>query len=205
MSGGALFIVSAPSGAGKTSLVKALADADNRLRVSISHTTRPKRPGEQDGVHYHFVDPEGFAAMVAAGDFLEHAEVFDRRYGTSKTSVNALLAEGFDVLLEIDWQGAQRVREQRLDAISIFILPPSRQALEARLRHRGQDDDAVISRRMAGAVTEASHFAEYDYVVMNEQFEQALSDLRAIVRAERLRLSRQHDRCHELVKALVSP
>jgi guanylate kinase len=205
LSCGGLFIVSAPSGAGKTSLVKALADSDPRLQVSVSHTTRPKRPGEQDGVHYHFVDPGRFDAMARAGEFLEHAEVFDRRYGTSRAAVDAQLLRGLDVLLEIDWQGAQRIREQRKDAVSIFILPPSRAALESRLRNRGQDDDIVISRRMAGAVTEASHYAEYDYLIVNEDFSQALADLQAVLRAERLRLDRQSDFCAVLVKGLSGP
>jgi len=170
---GTLFIFSAPSGAGKTSLVKALLQAMDGIEVSVSHTTRPPRPGEVDGVDYHFVDVPTFEKMVAEGAFLEHARVFDNYYGTARSSVEARLQAGVDVILEIDWQGARLVREQ--------FLPPSREALEVRLRGRGQDSDEVIARRMRDAVREMSHYAEFDYLVINDDFEVALGELRAIV------------------------
>lgn len=188
---GTLYIVSAPSGAGKTSLVKALVGQDPEILVSVSHTTRRSRPGEEDGVHYHFVDVAAFEAMLARGAFLEHAQVFGNYYGTSREWVEARLAEGRDVLLEIDWQGARQVREALPAAVSVFILPPSRAALEERLRGRGQDDDGVIARRMEESVSELSHYGEYDYLVVNDAFQAALEDLRAIFRARRLRRERQ--------------
>jgi guanylate kinase len=188
---GTLYIVSAPSGAGKTSLVKALVGQDPEILVSVSHTTRRSRPGEEDGVHYHFVDTAAFEGMLARGAFLEHAQVFGNYYGTSREWVEARLAEGRDVLLEIDWQGARQVREALPAAVSVFILPPSRAALEERLRGRGQDDETVIARRMEEAVGELSHYGEYDYLVVNDDFQVALEDLRAIFRARRLRRGRQ--------------
>lgn len=191
---GTLYIVSAASGAGKTSLLRALVRDEPGLVVSVSHTTRAPRPGERDGVEYHFTDEAGFLARVAEGAFLEHAEVFGRRYGTTRAAVETELAAGRDVVLEIDWQGAQQVRERMPDAVSVFILPPSRAELERRLRGRGQDSEAVIARRMEEAVSEMSHYAEYEYLVINDRFDLALEDLRAIVRCRRLRLGAQRER-----------
>jgi guanylate kinase len=188
---GILFIVSAPSGAGKTSLLAELVPADERLVASVSHATRPIRPGEQDGVHYHFVSVEAFEALVEAGGFLEHARVFENYYGTSEQAVRDPLARGLDVVLEIDWQGARQVRRRFPDAVSIFVAPPSLAALEQRLAGRGQDDAEVVARRMAAARSELSHYPEYDYLVINDDFDTALDDLRSIVRAERLREPRQ--------------
>ncbi|MGD2083869.1 MAG: guanylate kinase [Chromatiales bacterium] len=188
---GTLFVVSAPSGAGKTSLVRALLDADPGVEVSVSHTTRPPRPGEKDGVHYHFVDGATFRGLAEAGAFLEHARVFDNHYGTSRADIEDRLARGRDVILEIDWQGARQVRERLPYAVSVFILPPSAHALEERLRGRGQDSDEVIAARLAEARAELSHYAEFDYLVVNDQFDIALEELRAIVTARRLRLGAQ--------------
>lgn len=201
---GNLYVVSAPSGAGKTSLVKALLDSASGVAVSVSHTTRAQRAGEQDGSDYHFVAVMEFEAMVARGEFLEHARVFDNYYGTSQATVERLLCEGLDVILEIDWQGAQQVRARMPDAIGIFILPPSRQALEQRLRARGQDSDDIIARRMRDARSESSHYGEYDYLVINRDFDVALSELNAIVTAERLRLPRQDRRQRALIAELLS-
>jgi guanylate kinase len=183
---GTLYIISAPSGAGKSSLLRALLESGRvtDVELSVSHTTRDSRPGEVDGQDYHFVDMDAFDAMVAAGDFLEHARVFDNCYGTSRAAVQARLAAGIDVILEIDWQGARRVRELLPEAVSIFILPPSRDALEERLTARGQDGADVIARRMRDAVSEMSHYDEYDYLVINDDFQQALGDLEAIFTGE---------------------
>lgn len=189
-----LFIVSAPSGAGKTSLLRELVPADDRLVVSVSHATRPMRPGEQDGTHYHFVSVERFLELVGEGAFLEHAQVFDNYYGTSEAAVRNQLARGLDVVLEIDWQGARQVRQRFADAVSIFVAPPSIDALRQRLSGRGQDSEAVVERRMADARSELSHYAEYDYLVINDDFHVALAELRAIVTAERLREPRQSAR-----------
>ncbi|OEC61554.1 guanylate kinase [Pseudomonas sp. ENNP23] len=183
---GTLYIVSAPSGAGKTSLVKALVDTDPRIRVSVSHTTRSIRPGEVDGVNYHFVSREAFVHMLEHGDFIEHAEVFGNLYGTSQRWLLQTLAEGHDLILEIDWQGAQQVRHLMPQAKSIFILPPSQEALRQRLDNRGQDSAEIIERRMREAVSEMSHYVEYDYLVINDDFAVALEDLRAIFRSQRL-------------------
>ena len=191
---GTLYIVSAASGAGKTSLLRALMERDPRLVISVSHTTRAPRPGEVAGRDYHFVDDAAFSGLVEAGAFLEHARVFDRRYGTTHAAVEADLAAGRDVLVEIDWQGARQIRERLEETVSVFILPPSRAALEARLRGRGQDSEAVIADRMRAAVSEMRHCDEYDYLVWNDDFDTALADLEAIVRARRLRRARQlHD------------
>ncbi|MEB4592199.1 guanylate kinase [Candidatus Thiothrix sp. Deng01] len=200
---GQLYIVSAPSGAGKSSLLNALRERFPTVAVSVSHTTRPPRPGEQDGVHYHFTNAETFRQQVAEGNFLEYAQVFDNYYGTSRLSVNALLESGKDVILEIDWQGARQVRERAENVISIFILPPSVDALQERLHGRGQDSEETIRRRMRDAQNEMSHYPEYDYVVINDGFEVALDDLAAIFRSERLKLARQKQRHRPLLDALV--
>lgn len=200
---GLLFVVSAPSGAGKTSLVAELLKRDSALTLSVSYTTRPRRSGEVDGKHYHFVDHQRFETMVAEGAFIEYARVFDNAYGTAESSLRETLAGGQDLLLEIDWQGARQVRERFPDAVSIFIVPPSLSALEERLRGRGQDSDAVISERMAKARDELSHWDEYGYLVVNDQFEQALADLDTILRAERLRTARQAAREQHRLSAML--
>jgi len=203
-SGATLFIVSAPSGAGKTSLVKALLESTPDLVVSVSHTTRAMRPGERDGVDYHFVDVDTFRGMVEAGAFLEHAQVFDNYYGTSQAAVEAELDRGRDVILEIDWQGARQVRHLMPGAVGVFVVPPSRQALEQRLRGRGQDSDEIIARRMRDAQSEASHYGEYDYFVVNDDFDAALKQLWAVIEARRLRLSAQSARHERLLRDLLS-
>ncbi|MDH5572336.1 MAG: guanylate kinase [Gammaproteobacteria bacterium] len=191
---GTLYIFSAPSGAGKTSLVKALVESMADIEVSVSHTTRAMRPGEVNGVDYHFVNKSDYQAMVEAGAFLEHAQVFDNFYGTAKSSVEAKLAQGIDIILEIDWQGARQVRKLMNHAVSVFILPPSREALEERLRGRGQDSDEIIARRMRDAESEMSHYAEFDYLIINDNFEVALAELKSIVQAGRLRMEVQQTR-----------
>ncbi|MEY4642279.1 MAG: guanylate kinase [Pseudomonadota bacterium] len=206
---GSLYLISAPSGAGKTSLVKALlaagkCDTDMGLCVSISHTTRPMRPGEQDGVNYHFVDADSFTAMVGRGEFLEHAEVFGNFYGTSKAWVQERLGQGWDVILEIDWQGADQIKKLLPDSIGIFILPPSRDALERRLTTRGTDKPEVIAARMAKAVNEMSHYPQADYLVINDHFETALADLQAVFRANQLRRPVQEARNAALLSALLA-
>lgn len=201
---GTLYIVSAPSGAGKTTLVKALIDQIDTLRVSISHTTRPMRPGEIDGVNYHFTSRERFLKQVGEGDFLEHAEVFGNLYGTSQSTVEQTLAQGHDLILEIDWQGAQQVRRALPQARSIFILPPSRAALQERLRNRDQDSEEVIASRMALATAEMSHYVEYDYIVINDDFQIALDELKAVLAGNRLTLARQQAAYKPLLAALLS-
>lgn len=203
-SAGTLFTVSAPSGAGKTSLVKALVERCPRLRVSISHTTREVRPGEKDGVSYHFVTDTVFRDMLSRGEFLEHAQVFDHFYGTSQAWVDEQLAAGRDVILEIDWQGANQIKRQREDSVAIFILPPSREALLERLRLRGRDQDAVIQQRMAQAVDEISHYPEADYIVVNDDFETALGELVHVIEAQRLRVGAQVVRQRDLLTDLLS-
>ena len=201
---GQLYVVSAPSGAGKTSLLSALLKQLDQVSVSISHTTRAQRPGEEDGVNYHFVGAAGFQQMVAAGEFLEHAQVFSHYYGTAKSSIEALLQQGQDVILEIDWQGARQIREWRPDLVSIFILPPSQQALQERLQKRGQDKAEVIAQRMAAAIGEMEHFAEYDFLVINDQFERALADLIAIFHSQRLSRPYQQQKQQSLLQQLLS-
>jgi guanylate kinase len=181
MERGRLYVVSAPSGAGKTSLVKALMEREPRIRFSVSYTTRKPRPNEIPGRDYHFVTMERFAEMVAHGEFLEHARVFDNCYGTGVRAVEEALSIGEQLLLEIDWQGARQVRTRLPEARSIFILPPSRGSLEHRLRARSTDSDEVIQRRLKDAAQDIAHWTEFDYVVINDRFEQALADLQAIV------------------------
>ena len=211
MPSGNLYLISAPSGAGKTSLVKALLQAHNApnypgagLCVSVSYTTRPMRPGEVDGVNYHFVDAATFKSMEQRGDFLEHAVVFGNFYGTSRSWVEQRLAQGWDVVLEIDWQGAAQIKELIQNSISIFVLPPSREALRERLTNRGQDGEEVIAERMAKAVHEMSHYEQADYLVVNDEFDQALDDLLSIFRANLLRRSVQADRHQSLINSLLS-
>lgn len=184
MRSGGLFILSAPSGAGKTSLAKALVASMPNLAVSVSHTTRAPRPGERDGVDYHFVEESRFQEMARNGEFLEHARVFDHHYATSRAAVERLLAEGKDVIFDVDWQGARAIKQRMPKAISVFILPPSRAALERRLVGRGQDSAVVIKRRMEAAVAEMRHYREFDQLVLNDEFALALEDLKAIVRQE---------------------
>lgn len=188
-----LFVISAPSGAGKTSLVSALLESTANIELSISHTTRASRPGEVDGKSYHFVDDAAFIERLEAGDFLEHAEVFGNRYGTSEKSVTEQLNNGQDVILEIDWQGAQQVKKL-LPCCSIFILPPSIKALEERLNNRGQDSKEIIDGRMQQAQSEISHYLEADYLVINDDFEQALSELKAIILSQRCATQKQQQR-----------
>ena len=186
MNHGTLYIIAAPSGGGKSSLVAGLLKATPQLEISVSHTTRAMRPGEQDGVDYHFVNQATFDTLHYANTFLEHAEVFGHCYGTSRTWVLQRLQAGVDVILEIDWQGARQIRQSMPDTVSIFILPPSRAVLEQRLRARGQDSDEVIARRMHAAVDEMAHYDEFDYLVLNDNFDTALSDLQSILHAKRL-------------------
>lgn len=201
---GTLFIVSAPSGAGKTSLVNALIQRCPDLRVSVSHTTRSMRPGEVNGVNYHFVSEEVFRAMLLRSEFLEHAQVFGNMYGTSQTWVEQQLAAGTDVILEIDWQGAQQVKRLMPRTRAIFILPPSRATLQQRLNTRGQDDSNVIAARMAEAVEEMSHYIESDYLVVNQDFDAALAELQAIITAQRLRTPRQQRVLAQLLQDLLN-
>ncbi|MEQ9397517.1 guanylate kinase [Haliea sp.] len=204
MSGtGTLYTVSAPSGAGKTSLVNALIARCNQLRVSVSHTTRPQRPGEQDGLNYHFVEENAFLDMLEQAAFLEHARVFGNLYGTSQAWVEEQLAAGTDVILEIDWQGAEQVKRLLPATRAIFILPPSRQALEQRLTGRGQDNPDIIASRMALAVEEMSHYIQSDFLVVNNDFEQALAELEAIVVCQRLQTTRQQEVLTGLLRDLL--
>ena len=200
---GNLFVVAAPSGGGKTSLVRALLERDACIRLSVSYTTRPPRVGEREGIDYHFVDTERFAALKATGEFLEHAFVHGNWYATSATWLKAALAGGQDVLLEIDWQGAQQVRRMIPDAVEIFILPPSLRLLEERLVRRAQDDAATIARRLAAAEDEMSHCEDFDYVIINQDFASAVDDLSAIVRATRLRTAQQRVRYEALIAQLT--
>ena len=202
---GTLYIISAPSGAGKSSLLRVLLESRaSSLALSVSHTTRAPRPGEIDGEDYHFVDEATFREMVSADAFFEHAQVFDNFYGTSKQGVIDQLEAGLDVILEIDWQGARLIREQLPAVVSIFILPPSCEALQQRLQDRGQDDDAVIARRMRDAVSEMSHYDEYDYLVVNDVFLTAVDELAAVMLSHRLRLPAQRQRHAGLLTGLLA-
>lgn len=200
---GTLFVIAAPSGAGKTSLVKALVESTDRIGVSVSHTTRPRRPGETDGVNYHFIDRDAFGQRVLQGDFLEHAEVFGNLYGTSKGWVEDTLRNGRDVILEIDWQGARQVRQLMPDAVGIFILPPARQALRERLLGRSTDSPETVERRLAQAAGDMAHFAEFDYVVVNDDFDRARDELRAVVLANRARVNRMGGEKLALIERLL--
>lgn len=204
MTKGSLFIVAAPSGAGKTSLVNALVAQQSDVRLSVSHTTRLPREGEVDGQDYFFVGQDSFAQMRDVGAFLESATVFDNSYGTSSETVFAQLQQGFDVILEIDWQGAEQVRHNFPDSTSIFILPPSKSALEQRLRGRGQDNDETIARRMRDAENEMSHYVEFDYLIVNDQFDVALTDLAAIIIARRHSIAVQKQVNLELLMELLA-
>jgi guanylate kinase len=199
---GSLFIVAAPSGAGKTSLVKGLLEREPGISLSVSHTTREPRPGEEDGRHYHFVTREEFTGLARRGAFLEHADVHGNCYGTSKAAVEPILARGGDVLLEIDFQGARLVREQVPSCVGIFILPPSRAELERRLRGRAQDAPEVIAKRLENSREEIAHVDEFDYVLVNEDFEATLAGLVAIVRSQRLRRVVQSQKLAELIASL---
>jgi len=203
LSKGTLYIISAPSGAGKTSLVKKLTANEVNIVVSVSHTTRGMREGEKEGVDYHFVDQEAFLSMVGSSAFLEHAKVFDNYYGTSQQHVEQQLLQGRDVILEIDWQGARQVRKQFQDSLSIFILPPSSSALKERLQNRGQDDEEIINRRMKDAVNEMSHYAEFDYIIVNDDFDIALQELGSIFKANRLRQLQQERKLESLLIELL--
>ncbi len=206
--GGRLYVISAPSGAGKTSLTHAVIARLTAHRVpvsfSVSHTTRAPRPGERDGIDYHFVSEQQFATMVEAGAFLEYARVFDRCYGTARARTEALLREGRDVVLDIDWQGARQVRERMPEAVSIFILPPSREELERRLRLRAKDDHGAIEARMRRAADEISHYQEYDYLVVNEDFERAVVALEAVFLSARLRREFQAPRLAPMLERLLA-
>ncbi|MCZ2722665.1 guanylate kinase [Marinomonas sp. 15G1-11] len=201
---GNLFILSAPSGAGKSSLYKALIADDAQVKISVSHTTREPRAGEENGREYYFVEVDDFLDMIADDAFFEHAQVFDNYYGTSKKAIFDMLDQGLDVILEIDWQGAKQVRQQYPHAISIFILPPSTEALEHRLRDRGTDSEDVINRRMAKAVSEMSHYNEYDYVIVNDDFQTALVEMSAIFKAMRTQKRIIEQKHSKLINDLLS-
>ena len=203
MSKGTLYIVSAASGTGKTSLLKALLEQTNGISLSVSHTTRDARVGEENGVHYHFVGKNTFHNLIEDGDFLEHAEVFGNFYGTSQSAVERQLNDGEDVILAIDWQGAEQVRKLMPTAVSIFILPPSRDALLSRLQGRGQDSDEIIQGRMNEAVSEMSHYNEFDYIVVNDVFETALDELKSVFAANRLTTARQSDEHGAMISQLL--
>lgn len=195
--------MAAPSGGGKTSLIKALLEKDDRVSLSVSHTTRAARPGEEDGVHYHFVDDLAFIRLIEKNAFLEHAEVFGHRYGTRRDAVETKLRAGFDVLLDIDWQGARQVRKSYPSCCTIFILPPSLEALHNRLAGRGQDSAKVIEDRMREARAEITHSNEFDYLIINADFDQALSDLQSIVRHQKLQRPGQKDKYDDLLAELL--
>jgi len=204
MSLGSLYIISAPSGAGKTSLIKALLESVDDIEVSVSHTTRPMRDGEVDGQHYHFVDIATFEQGITDGLFLEHAKVFENYYGTSQSTVKQRLAEGVDVILEIDWQGAQQIRQLMPDNCSVFILPPSIDELERRLTSRNQDSDDVIARRVSQAKEDVQHFTQYDHVIVNDDFAVALQALSSIFQCKRTERGKMQLRNQSLLTSLLS-
>lgn len=204
MTTGRLYIISAPSGAGKTSLVKQLIADMDELTVSVSHTTRPKRPTELDGVDYFFVPVREFQDMINRQAFLEHARVFDNYYGTAQRTVEENLGQGLDVILEIDWQGAQQIRTLLPDSVSIFILPPSIAVLRHRLQNRGQDNEEIIERRMRDAVAEMSHYPEFDYLIVNDDFDTALNQLKSVVTANKLLQNRQQQKLETLLLELFN-
>jgi guanylate kinase len=197
-----LYVVAAPSGGGKTSLINALLEKDDRVSLSVSYTTRSARPGEKDGVHYHFIDGPTFFCLIGKNAFLEHAEVFGHRYGTGRDAVEKKLHAGFDVLLDIDWQGARQVRKSFPSCCTIFILPPSLKALRNRLARRGQDSEEVIGQRMREARAEISHSGEFDYLIINDDFDKALADLQSIVRHGKLQRPDQRDHYDDLLAEL---
>lgn len=201
---GSLYIVAAPSGGGKTSLVKKLVSELDDIAMSLSHTTREKRRGEQDGVDYCFIPEQTFQEMIKANEFVEYANVFGHYYGTSLKQIKARLQAGIDVVLDIDWQGARQIRQQFADAVSIFVIPPSLDVLKQRLTTRRRDDEAVIQKRMKSAQDELAHFAEFDYLIVNEDFSKAANQLRSIVVAHRLRMSRQRVSQRQLLSFLLS-
>jgi len=205
MKHGRLFVIAAPSGAGKTSLVKALLASEPRLRLSVSHTTRKRRPTEEDGREYHFVPVPQFERLVARGEFLEHARVFDNFYGTARRFVKEQLRQGHDVILEIDWQGAQQVRRAMPQCVSIFILPPSRRALAERLAGRATDSPEIIARRLRDAAADMSHYREFDYVIVNDDFAQAVSDLRRVVAGRGEDLTSARPELAALLGELLTP
>lgn len=200
---GQLFIISAPSGAGKTTLVRGLLERVPELYLSISHTTRPIRRGEKDGVDYHFIDPDQFEQMVKQNLFIEHARVFEHAYGTSQAGVQTQLASGQDVLLEIDWQGAQQIRQRLPETLSIFIAPPSFESLAERLHGRAREDADIIAQRLADAAEVISHYNEFDYIVVNDNLETALAELATIVEAARLRLACRHEPLDAFMQGLI--
>jgi guanylate kinase len=202
---GLLFVVAAASGTGKTSLVKALLDRTTNLHVSVSHTTRPKRSGELDGIHYHFTDKDNFTSQIEQGGFIEYAEVFGNYYGTSQRTVEEQLKQGHDVLLEIDWQGAAQVRKLFPDSIQIFILPPSQFDLRQRLSNRGTDSVEVIEHRLSCAVSDMQQYVNFDYIIINDSFDRALHELEAVITANRMTLTQQANRHSDLIQNLLTP
>lgn len=204
MTKGTLYVISAASGAGKTSLVKAVLQQVPDIEVSVSHTTRAPRQGEVDGVDYHFIDKDKFVAMVEAGDFFESASVFGNMYGTSRQHIQEQLQKGKDVILEIDWQGARQIRQLMADCKSVYIVPPSITALRERLTSRGQDDESIISQRMREAVSEMSHYVEFEYLVINDQFDEARKNLTAIIMGQRMKIERQQQKHADLLAQLLS-
>jgi len=198
-----LFVVAAPSGGGKTSLINALLEQDRQVKLSVSHTTRPPRPGERDGVHYHFVDEASFLNLVGQGAFLEHARVFDYYYGTGRMEVERQLKAGFDVLLDIDWQGARQIRASFPSCCGIFIIPPSLDVLRQRLIARGQDSKDVIQRRMRDAQSEISHWSEFDFIIINDVFDEALADMQSIIRHGKLKRPENEVQSREILAELL--